>query len=142
MSDLVCRDGKLNASSGFPTFFHKHGRHPHAENEKDGHDRSKEGFKCTGSVGVGSFTTSDSERVPVKPVVISVPAVADFAPFVRRVDDGVLESVDELREGDVSAVAKDVKGLEIVIVGSVLEFHSDEVTGVRSRTADELYDQS
>lgn len=140
----MCRDGKLNASSGFPTFFHKHGRHPHAENEKDGHNRSKEGLKCTGSVGVGSFTASNSERVAVKPAVISisVSAVANLAPFVRRVDDGVLESVDELREGDVSAVTKDVKGLEIVVVGSVLELHSDEVACVRSWTLDELNDQS
>ena len=39
-------------------------------------------------------------------------------------------------------MTKDIEGLKIFIVGSVLELHADEVTGVWSRSFDELDDQS
>jgi len=135
----VSGDGKLNASLGSPVLLHKHGRHPHAENEDDSSHCTQEEFKRAETVGVPRLTT---EWGVFKQVAVSVPAVADFAPFVRRIDDSVLESVDEFCKGDITVMTKDVEGLEPFAVGTVLELQSDEVTGVGGWTFDELDDHS
>lgn len=53
-----------------------------------------------------------------------------------------LESVDELGEGHITFVSEHVDGLEVFVLGSVLEFDADKVSDVWGRAADELDDQS
>jgi hypothetical protein len=48
-----------------------------------------------------------------------------------------LSTVDELGQGDVSVVAKDVDVLEVG-AGAVLEFNAEEVADIRGRATAEL----
>jgi len=137
-------DRELNASGRCPAFLHELGRHPDCCDQKHGHDQRDEHLEGIWDVGVVVAGVScDAEGADASAnSVVSVAAVADLVPFVGRVDYSALESVDELGEGDITTVSEHVDGLEVVVLGAVLELDADKVSDVRRRAADELDDQS
>jgi hypothetical protein len=107
-SNLLCNNGstinrgrKLNAPrSRLHAFLHHHSHQKQAKNEYDGDDRAEDHLEHAKGGGTGVVVISvtgvgrhDAERPrSVEHLAGSVVAVADFAPFVRGVDDRILSS--------------------------------------------------
>jgi len=148
---LLSSDRELDALAGLDPGLDEGANGVDGEEHDDDEDETEEevegGVSHLSANGLDAHIVDHAQPLEESGLTVLV-VTADLAPFVGRVDDRVLkvkiqtlgsrnpdtnlEVIDELGEGDIIMVTKDVEGLEVIGVGTVPELDADKVPVIRS----------